>query len=60
MGTFNYEEQEGKKYLIYNKKPEEKIDPVTMEMMSNNQIGSLLSFESIQIDGALTLKYNVT
>lgn len=60
MGTFNYEEQEGKKYLIYNKKPEDKIDPVTMEMMSNNQIRGLLPFESIQIDGALTLKYNVT
>ena len=60
MVAFNYEEQEGKEYLVYNKRAEDKIDPLTMEMMSNNKIDGLIPFESIQVDGALTLKYNVT
>lgn len=60
MLVFNCEEQEGKNYLIYDKKTEDKIDPLTMEMMSNNKIDGLLPFESIQIDNVLTLKYNVT
>lgn len=60
MVTFNYEEQEGKKYLVYSKRAQDKADLLTMEMMSNNKIDGLIPFESIQIDGELTLKYNVT
>ena len=44
MVAFNYEEQEVKEYLVYNKRTEDKIDPLTMEMMANNKIDGLIPF----------------
>ena len=38
MSSFEYEEQGGKTYLIYKISSEERIDTLTLEMLSNNRI----------------------
>lgn len=38
MNSFTYEEQGEKKYLVYEKKTDDKMDHLTLEMMSNNRI----------------------
>lgn len=60
MLSFVYEEQAGKKYLVYEKKPEDNLDILTMEMMRNNRVKGLAPFTCIQIDGRMQMKYDIT
>lgn len=60
MDLFRYEEQDGKKYLVYEKREEDTQDRFTMEMLSNNRIEGLVPFSYIQIDHEIYMKYNVT
>lgn len=57
---FGYEEQEGKRYLIYEKREEDVLDTFTMEMMSNNKIEGLVPFSCIRMDRDVKMKYNIT
>ena len=50
MTAFTYEEQGNKKYLVYEKMPEDTLDTLTLEMISNNQIEGLAPTNHIQID----------
>ncbi|MGI6012477.1 MAG: DUF6382 domain-containing protein [Ruminococcus sp.] len=60
MISFSYEEQAGKKYLVYEKKEEDALDLFTLEMIRNNKIKGLAPFTCIQIDGRMLMKYEVT
>ena len=42
MCSFTYEEQGNKRYLVYEKKPDDSMDILTLEMMSNNRIDGLV------------------
>lgn len=60
MRDFTYEEQGDKRYLVYAKKGDDKLDSFTMEMLSNNTINGLAPFSCIQIDDVVYMKYNIT
>ncbi len=60
MDLFRYDEQDGKKYLIYEKREKDVLDTFTMEMLSNNRIEGIVPFSYIQIDHEIHMKYNVT
>lgn len=60
LELFKYEEQEGRKYLVYEKREADILDTFTLEMLSNNKIEGLASFSSIRLDQEVTMKYNVT
>lgn len=60
MGTFHYDEQGEKKYLIYQKKDCDELDRFTMEMLSNNRIPGLVPFSYMQMDQSVSMRYNVT
>ena len=57
---FGYEEQEGKRHLIYEKREEDILDTFTMEMLSNNKIEGLAPFSCIRMDRDVKMKYNIT
>jgi len=60
MTAFTYEEQGNKKYLVYEKMPEDTLDTLTLEMISNNQIEGLAPTNHIQIDDHFFMKYDIT
>lgn len=60
LDLFRYEEQEGKRYLIYEKREEDVLDTFTMEMLSNNKIEGLAPFSCIRMDRDVKMKYNIT
>lgn len=60
MLVFTYEEQEGRKYLVYEKRTEDELDTLTLEMMSNNRIDGVARFNHIRIDDRLYMKYDIT
>lgn len=60
MAVFTYEEQGNKKYLVYEKKSEDSVDKLTMEMISNNKISGCVSFHYIQINNTIYMKYDIT
>ncbi|MGI6006587.1 MAG: DUF6382 domain-containing protein [Ruminococcus sp.] len=60
MISFSYEEQAGKRYLVYEKKAEDTLDFLTLEMIRNNKIEGLAPFTCIQIDGRVLMKYDIT
>ena len=47
MNSFTYEEQGEKKYLVYEKKTDDKMDHLTLEMMSNNRIDGVVPANQI-------------
>ena len=57
---FKYEEQENRKYLVYEKRESDVLDTFTLEMMSNNRIEGLAAFSCMQMDHSVRMKYNVT
>lgn len=60
LDLFKYEEQEGKKYLVYENEKDEALDNFTLEMLSNNKIDGAAPFSCIQMDRSVIMKYNVT
>lgn len=60
LDLFKYEEQEGKRYLIYEKREEDVLDTFTMEMLSNNKIEGIVPFSCIRMDRDVKMKYNIT
>ena len=60
MVGFAYEEQEGRKYLVYEKEAEAELDTLTLEMMSNNRIDGVVPFNHIRIDDRFYMKYDIT
>lgn len=57
---FKYEEQENRKYLVYEKRESDVLDTFTLEMLSNNRIEGLAAFSCMQMDHSVRMKYNVT
>lgn len=60
LDSFKYEEQDGKKYLVYTKRETDILDTFTLEMLANNIIEGLAAFSSIRLDNDIKMKYNVT
>jgi hypothetical protein len=60
MVEFAYEEQEGRKYLVYEKEAETELDTLTLEMMSNNRIDGVVPSNHIRIDDRFYMKYDIT
>lgn len=60
MCSFTYEEQGNKRYLVYEKKPDDSMDILTLEMMSNNRIDGLVPVSHTQIDDCFYMKYDIT
>lgn len=60
LDLFGYEEQEGKRYLIYEKRETDVLDTFTMEMLSNNKIEGLAPFSCIRMNRDVKMKYNIT
>ena len=60
MVGFAYEEQEGRKYLVYEKEAEDELDTLTLEMMSNNRIDGVVPSNHIRIDDRFYMKYDIT
>lgn len=60
MNSFTYEEQGEKRYLVYEKKTEDHIDTLTLEMMSNNKIDGVIPANHIQIDNKFYMKYDIS
>lgn len=60
MTAFTYEEQGDRRYLVYEKKPEDILDTLTLEMISNNQIEGLAPANHIQMDDHFYMKYDIT
>lgn len=60
MISFSYEEQAGKRYLVYERKSEDALDVLTLEMIRNNKVKGLAPFTCIQIDEKMLMKYDIT
>lgn len=60
MSLFTYEEQGDRRYLVYEKRIEDSIDTLTLEMMSNNRIEGVVPSNPIRIDDRLYMKYDIT
>lgn len=57
---FEYEEHEGKKYLIYEKRETDILDTFTVQMLSNNKIEGAALFSCIRMDRSVHMKYNIS
>lgn len=57
---FTFESSNSKTYLVYPLKADEKIDKLSLGMMSNNKINGFLPVSYTQIDEKRLLKYDVT
>lgn len=60
LGMFTFESSNSKTYLVYSLKADEKIDKLSIGMMSNNKIKGFLPVSYTQIDEKRLLKYDVT
>lgn len=60
MNAFTYEEQGDKKYLVYEKRAEDRMDTLTLEMISNNRIQGIAPPIRIQKDDRIYIKYDIT
>ncbi len=60
INSFTYEEQGEKRYLVYEKKTEDHMDTLTLEMMLNNKIDGVSSGNHIQIDDKFYMKYDIS
>lgn len=60
MCSFTYEEQGDKRYLIYEKNADDRMDILTLEMMSNNRIEGLVPVNYTQVDDFFYMKYDIT
>lgn len=58
--TFEFEEREGRKYLVYEKREGDILDTFTMEMLSNNKIEGLAAFSCVRMNHEVRMKYNIT
>lgn len=57
---FKYEEQEDRRYLVYEKRETDVLDAFTMEMLMRNKIDGIAAFSCTQLDRLVKMKYNVT
>ncbi len=60
MALFDYEERSEKKYLIYTVKDEEKLDKLTIGMLSNNRIPGTVPARFEKSDDELKVEYDIT
>lgn len=60
MCSFTYEEQGDKRYLVYEKNADDRMDILALEMMSNNRIKGLVPVNHTQIDDCFCMKYDIT
>lgn len=60
MIAFTYEEQGDRKYLVYEKRAEDSMDTLTLEMISNNRIQGVAPPIYIQKDDSIYIKYDIT
>ena len=60
MKEFTYENQGSNTYLVYQIKPEDEVDSMSLGMLSNNKISGFASLMFTQMDSAELLKYNIT
>lgn len=60
MCSFTYEEQGDKRYLVYEKNADDRMDILALEMMSNNRIDGLVPVDHTQIDDCFYMKYDIT
>lgn len=60
MVLFDYEEQSEKKYLIYTEKAGEKLDKLTIGMLSNNSIPGTVPVSFEKTDDSFKIKYDIT
>ena len=56
MCSFTYEEQGDKRYLVYEKNADDRMDILALEMMSNNRIEGLVPVNHTQIDDCFCTK----
>lgn len=60
MCSFTYEEQGDKRYLVYEKRADDRMDNTALEMISINKIEGLAASSHMQIDDCFYIKYDVT
>lgn len=60
MIAFTHEEQGDRKYLVYEKRAEDSMDTLTLEMISNNRIQGIAPLIHIQKDDSIYIKYDIT
>ena len=53
MITFDIDEQESGKYLVYYKQERDEVDSLVMGMMENNKIEGTVPFVKVQVDTVL-------
>lgn len=60
MEQFGYEEHGSEKYLVYTKKPEDRLDEITINMLINNRISGTVPASFIQMNNEVCIRYNIT
>lgn len=60
MKTFTYQNQGTNTYLVYELTEEDKVDTVTLGMITNNKIGHFIPAIYTQMDNIGYVKYNVS
>ncbi|MDD4095322.1 MAG: DUF6382 domain-containing protein [Oscillospiraceae bacterium] len=60
MSVFAYESQGASTYLVYQIKPEDELDSMSLGMLTNNKIAGLAQTLFLQMDTTKYIKYNVS
>ena len=60
MITFDIDEQESGKYLVYYKKETDEVDSLVMGMIENNKIEGTVPFMKTQVDTVVSYRYDIT
>ena len=60
MITFDIDEQESGKYLVYYKQERDEVDSLVMGMMENNKIEGTVPFVKVQVDTVVSYRYDIT
>lgn len=60
MVTFDTDEQESGKYLVYYKQESDEVDSLVMGMMENNRIEGTVPFVKTQVNAAVSYRYDIT
>lgn len=60
MCSFTYEEQGNKRFLVYEKQADDRMDRTALEMISINRIEGVAASSHMQIDDCFYMKYDIT
>jgi hypothetical protein len=60
MCSFTYEEQGNKRFLVYEKQADDRMDRTALEMISINRIEGVAASSHVQIDDCFYMKYDIT